>query len=65
MAPSRKRKPRTPASERQEIGERLDLRLAKYSAPFGEEMPWRKATDDLPGLFEACRVLKPERGRLH
>jgi hypothetical protein len=65
MESSRKRKTRTPAPERHEIDEGLDLRLAAYSAPFGEEMPWREATDDLPEFFEACRVLRPERGRLH
>jgi hypothetical protein len=63
--PSRKRKSGTPTAERNEIDDRLDLRLAEYSAPFGEEMPWREATDDLPGLLEACRVLRPERGSLH
>ena len=42
-----------------------DLVLAEYSAPFGEELPWRNATEPLAGLAESRCHLKPERGSLH
>jgi hypothetical protein len=43
----------------------LDLRMAEYSAPFGEELPWRVATGEPAETAESWRDLKPERGRLH
>jgi hypothetical protein len=43
----------------------LDLRLAEYSAPLGEELPWRIATEEPAEPAEPWRDLKPERGRLH
>ena len=46
-------------------GDRPKLRLAEYSAPFGEEMPHRTATSDLPDFAEAWREFRRERGRLH
>jgi hypothetical protein len=41
------------------------LKLAEYSAPFGEELPYRVATSDDLDLADAWRELRPERGRLH
>jgi hypothetical protein len=43
----------------------LELKLAEYSAPFGEELPWRVATGEPAETAEPWRDLKPERGRLH
>jgi hypothetical protein len=42
-----------------------ELKLATYSAPFGEELPWRTAISDLPEFADASREWRPERGRLH
>jgi hypothetical protein len=43
----------------------LDLRLAEYSAPLCEELPWRIASGELAAPADPWRDLKPERGRLH
>ena len=44
----------------------LELRLAEYSAPFGEESPWRQLVGDPPEFADdAWRHWKRERGRLH
>jgi hypothetical protein len=58
----KKLKKRAPDADRGDDG--LELKLAEYSAPFGEEQPWRIATDE-PGLIDTRRTLSPERGRLH
>ena len=59
----RKRKQKAPAGD---VGDDCPkLRLAEYSAPFGEEMPYRAATSDCPELADAWSDLRPERGRLH
>lgn len=63
--PSRPRKRKQKAPDGDVGGECPKLRLAEYSAPFGEEMPQRMATSDGPELAEAWRDLRPERGRLH
>jgi hypothetical protein len=42
-----------------------DLKLAEFSAPCGEEHPWRIATDEPAEPAEPWCDLKPERGRLH
>lgn len=59
----RKRANETPGAD--EDAERLELRLAEFSAPFGEEMPWRVMASDWGGIGEAWREWRPERGRLH
>jgi hypothetical protein len=61
---TRTRKPRkkAPGADRGDDG--FELKLAEFSAPFGEEQPRRIATDDLE-LAEDWRALRPERGRLH
>ncbi len=59
------RRSREKAPDDSRSDDRLNLRLAEYSAPFGEEMPWRTATSDFPEASDAWRDLKPERGRLH
>jgi len=59
----RKRKQRAPDDD---VGSDCPkLRLAEYSAPFGEEMPSRTATSDCLELAESWSNLRPERGRLH
>ena len=63
--PSRPRKRKQKAPDGEVGGDCPKLRLAEYSAPFGEEMPHRTATSDLLDLVEAWRDLRPERGRLH
>ena len=62
--PTRTRKPgkKTPDADRAD--DSLKLKQAEFSAPFGEEQPWRIATDEL-ALDETWRALRPERGRLH
>ena len=62
--PYRTRKPRKKAPETDRDDDRLELKLAEFSAPFGEEQPWRVATDELD-LGETWRALRPERGRVH
>jgi hypothetical protein len=61
--PARKRKSRSKSPDVDV--DRGELRLARYSAPLGEEMPWRLATADLPELAGDCGGWRPERGRLH
>lgn len=62
--PDRTRKNRKKAPDADCGDDRLELKLAEYSAPFGEELPFRVATDEL--VFEvAVQALRPERGRLH
>jgi hypothetical protein len=58
----RKLKKKAPDADRGDDGS--ELKLAEYSAPFGEERPWRIATD-VPQLVDTWRTLRPERGRLH
>lgn len=41
-----------------------ELKLAEYSAPFGEELPWSIATEPVIAPADRCH-LKPERGSLH
>jgi hypothetical protein len=62
--PTRTRKPRKKAPDADRADDSLELKPAEFSAPFGEEQPWRIATDGLE-LGETWRVLRPERGRLH
>jgi hypothetical protein len=59
----RKAKHEPPAGDARR--EDWSLSLAEYAAPFGEEMPWRIATEELAELADRRRELKPERGRLH
>jgi len=63
--PARKRKPGTAVPGPDEEADRLELCLAEYSAPRGEESPWREPVDDLPRLADGWAGLRPERGRLH
>jgi hypothetical protein len=63
--PSRTPKRKRKAPDDDVGGDCPKLRLAEYSAPFGEEMPHRTATSDLLDLAEAWRDFRPERGRLH
>jgi hypothetical protein len=62
--PTRTRKPRQKAPDADGGDDRFELKLAEFSALFGEEQPWRIATDELE-LGETWRALRPERGRLH
>jgi hypothetical protein len=62
--PTRTRKPMKKAPDADRGDDGFELKLAEFSAPLGEEQPWRIATDDLE-LGENWRVLRPERGRLH
>jgi hypothetical protein len=62
--PNRTRKNRKKAPKADRGEDRLELKLAEYSAPFGEELPWRVATDELV-FGDAVQALRPERGRLH
>lgn len=62
--PTRARKPRNKTPEAERVEDRLELKLAEYSAPFGEELPWWVATDELD-FGAAWSALRPERGRLH
>ena len=61
--PTRRPKKRAPGAQRGD--DRLELKLAEYLAPFGEEFPWRIAESDLSDLSVARRDLRPERGSLH
>jgi hypothetical protein len=62
--PDRARKNRKKAPDADCGDDGLELKLAEYSAPFGEELPFRVATDER--VFEvAVHALRPERGRLH
>ena len=63
--PMRKRKTGKRAPDRSNEHERLELRLAEFSALFGEETPWREATGDLREVSEASHGFRQERGRLH
>jgi hypothetical protein len=63
--PMRKRKTGKRVPERSDEYERLELRLAEFSALLGEEPPWRGATGDLPGVSGASPGFRRERGRLH
>jgi hypothetical protein len=60
--PRRKRKSKS--SDGKSSDERLELKLAEYSAPFGEELPWRIGREE-PQLVDISRAYRPERGRLH
>ena len=62
--PTRTRKPRQKERDADRGDDRFELKLAEFSAPFGEEQPWRIATDELE-LGETWRALWPERGSLH
>ena len=62
--PTRRKKLKKKAPDADRGDDGFELKLAEYSAPFGEEQPWRIATDE-PELGEAWRSLRPERGRLH
>ena len=59
--PARKSKKKAP-DERGEA--RLELKLAEYSAPFGEERPWRIATEE-PALAREVGAFRRDRGTLH
>jgi hypothetical protein len=59
--PARKSKKKAP-DERSEG--RPELKLAEYTAPFGEEWPWRTATEE-PELARDVGEFRRERGRLH
>jgi hypothetical protein len=61
----RKRKTGKRVPDRRNEHERLELRLAEFSAPLGEEAPWREATGDLREVSEASPGFRQERGRLH
>lgn len=63
--PTRTRKPKRKAPKAKGSQDRFQLRLAEYSAPFGEELPWRIAESDLPELAVASHEWRPERGSLH
>jgi hypothetical protein len=61
------RKPRNKRDPR-ELEDRRDepeLQLANYSAPFGEEYPWREFGAALPGLESAQATLRPPLRRMH
>ncbi len=59
--PARKTKKKAP----DECSEgRLELKLAEYSAPFGEERPWRIATEESE-LARDVGEFRRECGRLH
>lgn len=62
---SRPRRPKHKAPDDDVGGDCPNLKLAQYSAPFGEEMPWRMAMSDDLELADAWRDLRPERGSLH
>lgn len=62
--PTRTRKIRKKALAAESRDDRFELKLAEFSAPFGEEQPWRIATDELE-LGETWLALRPERGSLH
>jgi len=61
--PTRKRK-RSNETPRDRDDDRLVLRPAEYSAPFGDEGPWRIVTTEA-ALERWTQTLRPERGRLH
>jgi hypothetical protein len=63
--PSRPRKPKKKAPDDGVVGDGPGLKLAQYSAPFGEEMPYRTATSDDFDLADPGRDPRPERGSLH
>ena len=44
---------------------RDELRLAEFSAPRGEERPWRVAESDEPAHAFGWSEWRRERGRLH
>ena len=62
--PTRTRKTRKKAPAAESRDDRFELKLAEFSAPFGEELPWRTATEELE-LEGGRPALRPERGRLH
>lgn len=63
--PSRPRKQKKKAPDDGVGGDGPRLKLAQYSAPFGEEMPFRIATSDDFELADAWCDPRPERGSLH
>jgi hypothetical protein len=63
--PMRKRKTGKQVRERSKEHERLELRLAEFSALLGEAAPWRGATVNFTGVPEASPGFGRERGRLH
>ena len=63
--PAGKRKPGAPVPGPDEEAEQLEIRLAEYSAPIGEELPWREPIGDFAALDGRESALRPEPGRLH
>ncbi len=44
---------------------RVEFKLAEFSAPCGEEWPWGVAESDGPAYAGGWSEWRPERGRLH
>lgn len=63
--PDRKPKARRGPPGPEDVRKEPELRLAEYSAPFGEEYPWRDFGPELPALEPAAATLRPPRGRMN
>lgn len=63
--PNRKPKARPDPRGAEDMNPKPELRLAEFSAPFGEEYPWRRFGPALPILDDPQQALKPPRGRIH
>ena len=63
--PTRKRKTMTGVPAFDEANDRRDLKLAEFSAPFGEESPWREGVVELNEALDARLEFRPARGHLH
>ena len=61
------RKPRTKRDPREtgDLRDEPELQLADFSAPLGEEFPWREFGAELPALESAQATLRPTRSRMH
>lgn len=63
--PDRKPKAKRDPREADQLRDEPELQLADYSAPFGEEFPWREFGAELPLLENAQATLRPPRSWMH
>lgn len=63
--PDRKPKTKRDPREAEDLRDEPELQLADFSAPFGEEFPWREFGAELPALMDAEATLRPPRSRMH
>lgn len=63
--PERKRRPKRGNDPRDVQREEPELRLAEFTAPCGEELPWRTFATEASEIVEGAPAQNPLRGRLH